>query len=347
MSEPSLQPIPRMIHLPRDYMDRLIDKFGRVVTKLRVSVTDRCNMRCLYCMPAEGLEWTPREEILTFEEITRVVKLSAELGIRKIRITGGEPLLRKGVEDLVYTLSQVPGIQTVSMTTNGYFLKEKAESLSQSGLRGINVSLDSLKPEKFKGMTRRDYFDRVIEGIHAAERANLFPIKINAVVIKGYNDNEIEDFARLSLTKPYKIRFIEFMPLDGGDTWRKDLVVTKAEILERVNRVSEIVEVVNGDGDPARRYKFKNGNGEIGVIASVSQPFCGKCNRIRLTADGKIMTCLFALNEHDIKRLLRGNGTDEEIKDFLIEAVGAKWAGHLINRPGFIKPKRSMSAIGG
>lgn len=328
-------------------MNQLIDKFGRVVTKLRVSVTDRCNMRCLYCMPAEGLEWMPREDILTFEEIRRVVKLSAELGVRKIRVTGGEPLLRKGVEDLVYTLSQVPGIQTVSMTTNGYFLREKAEALAQAGLRGINVSLNSLKPEKFKEITRRNYFDRVIEGIHAAECVSLYPIKINAVVIRGYNDDEIEDFARLSLTKPYKIRFIEFMPLDGGGTWRKDLVVTKAEILERVNRITELVEVISGEGDPARKYKVKNGVGEIGVIASVSQPFCGKCNRIRLTADGKIITCLFALNEHDIKGLLRGNLTDEEIKDFLIKAVSAKWAGHLINHPDFIKPKRSMSAIGG
>jgi len=328
-------------------MSDLADKFGRIATKLRVSVTDKCNMRCIYCMPAEGLEWTPREEILTFEEIMRVVKLSAELGIRKIRVTGGEPLLRKGVEDLVYTLSQVPGIQTVSMTTNGYFLREKAEVLAQAGLRGINVSLNSLKPEKFKKITRRNYFDRVIEGIHAAECASLYPIKINAVVIRGYNDDEIEDFARLSLTKPYKIRFIEFMPLDGGGTWRKDLVVTKAEILERVNRITEIFEVINGDGDPAKTYKFKNGNGEIGVIASVSQPFCGKCNRIRLTADGKIMTCLFALNEHDIKGLLRGSGTDEEIKDFLIKAVGAKWSGHHINHPDFIQPKSSMSAIGG
>ncbi len=328
-------------------MNHLVDKFGRTVTKLRVSVTDRCNMRCLYCMPEEGLKWTPREEVLTFEEITRVVRLSSELGVRKIRITGGEPLLREGVEELIYILSQVPGIQSVSMTTNGYFLRERAEALAQAGLRGINISLDSLRPEKFKKIIRRNYFDRVIEGIDAAERAGLYPIKINAVVIRGYNDDEIEDFARLSLTRPYKIRFIEFMPIDGRGMWKRDLVVTKAEILERVNRVSEIVEVVNGDGGPARNYRFKNGNGEIGVIASVSQPFCGSCNRIRLTADGKIMTCLFALDEHDVKGLLRGNGTDDEIKDFLIKAVGTKWAGHLINRPGFIKPKRPMSAIGG
>ncbi|MER3446120.1 MAG: GTP 3',8-cyclase MoaA [Candidatus Dadabacteria bacterium] len=328
-------------------MNHLVDKFGRTVTKLRVSVTDRCNMRCLYCMPTEGLKWTSREEVLTFEEITRVVRLSSELGVRKIRITGGEPLLREGVEELIHILSQVPGIQFVSMTTNGYFLRERAEALAQAGLRGINISLDSLRPEKFKKIIRRNYFDRVIEGIYAAERAGLYPIKINVVVIRGYNDDEIEDFARLSLTKLYKIRFIEFMPLDGGGMWEKDLVVTKAEILERVNRVSEIVEVIKGDGGPARNYRFKNGNGEIGVIASVSQPFCGSCNRIRLTADGKIMTCLFALDEHDVKRLLRSNGTDDEIKDFLIKAVGTKWAGHLINRPGFIKPKRPMSAIGG
>jgi cyclic pyranopterin phosphate synthase len=298
-------------------------------------------------MPAEGFQWTPREEILTFEEIARVARLAAELGVRKIRVTGGEPLLRKEVENLVYSLSQVPGIKSVSMTTNGYFLKEKANSLAQAGLRGINISLDSLKPDKFEKMTRRNYFDRVIEGIYAAECANLYPIKINAVVIKGYNDDEIEDFARLSLTKPYKIRFIEFMPLDGGNTWNKNLVVTKAEILERVSRISEIVEIANGGGDPARSYRFKYGNGEIGVIASVSQPFCGKCDRIRLTADGKIMTCLFALDEHDLKRVLRSGSSDEDIKSFMIKAISTKWAGHLINQPEFIKPKRSMSAIGG
>ncbi len=328
-------------------MSQLIDRFGRVVTKLRVSVTDRCNMRCLYCMPAEGFQWTPRKEILTFEEIARVVRLAAQLGVRKIRVTGEEPLLRKEVENLVYSLSQVPGIQGVSMTTNGYFLKEKAKALAQAGLRGINISLDSLKPDKFEKMTRRNYFDRVIEGIYAAECTKLYPIKINAVVMRGYNDDEIEDFARLSLTKPYKIRFIEFMPLDGGNAWKKDLVVTKAEILERVNRVSEIVEVTNGEGDPARSYRFKYGDGEIGVIASVSQPFCGKFNRIRLTADGKIMTCLFALDEHDLKRVLRSGRTDEDIKSFLIKTISTKWAGHLINQPEFIKPKRSMSAIGG
>jgi cyclic pyranopterin phosphate synthase len=248
---------------------------------------------------------------------------------------------------LVHALAEIPGIQAVSMTTNGYFLKEKARALAEAGLRGVNISLDSLKPDKFKKMTRRNYFERVWEGIHEAESANIHPIKINMVVMRGYNDDEIENLAGLSRTKPYKVRFIEFMPLDGGNTWRKNLVVTKAEILERVNRVAEIEEVTNDLGDPARKYRFKDGRGEIGVIASVSQPFCGKCNRIRLTADGKIMTCLFALDEHDLKCLLRGNGTDEDIKDFLIKVVKTKWAGYLINQPGFIKPKRSMSAIGG
>lgn len=331
----------------QNHMTQLIDKFGRVVTKLRVSVTDRCNMRCIYCMPAQGLEWAPSKEILTFEEITRVVRLTAELGVRKIRITGGEPLLRRGVENLIHTVSETPGIQAVSMTTNGHFLKEKAKALSEAGLRGINISLDSLKPDKFNKMTRRNYFSRVLEGIDATANVNLYPIKINVVVIKGYNDDEVEELTGLYRKKPYKVRFIEFMPLDGDNTWKKELVVTKAQILERVNRVAEIIEITNGNGDPARTYRFKDGSGEIGIIASVSQPFCGKCNRIRLTADGKIMTCLFSLDEHDLKGLLRGNGNDDEIKDFLIKAVHTKWAGHLINRPGFIKPKRSMSFIGG
>lgn len=327
----------------------LIDRFGRVVTKLRVSVTDRCNMRCLYCMPEEGVEWTPREEILTFDEIAGFVGIAAELGVEKIRVTGGEPLLRKGVENLVRALAIIPGIQTVSMTTNGYFLKDKAKAIAEAGLSGINISLDSLKPDKFEKMTRRNYFGRVMEGILAAESANLFPIKINSVIMRGYNDDEIEDLAALSRKKPYKIRFIEFMPLDGnkGNAWKRNLVVSKAEILERVNRVGELVEVKNGKADPATKYKFKDGSGEIGVIASVSQPFCANCNRIRLTADGKIMTCLFALDEHDAKKLLRNGGSNEEIKDFLIKAVSTKWAGHNIDRPEFVKPKRSMSAIGG
>lgn len=329
-------------------MNRLIDRFGRVVTKLRVSVTDRCNMRCLYCMPEEGVEWTPRDEILTFDEITRVVRVVAELGVRKIRVTGGEPLLRKGVEELVQTLSEIPGIQAISMTTNGYFLREKAKPLAEARLSGINISLDSLDAEKFKKMTRRSYFDRVMEGMLAAESANLYPIKVNVVVMRGYNDDEIEDLARLSRRKPYKIRFIEFMPLDGkGNAWKKNLVVSKTEILERVKRVAEIVEIRSDKAETSRTYKFKDGGGEIGVIASVSEPFCANCNRIRLTADGKLMTCLFALDEHDIKKLLRGRGSDEEIKDFLTRAVSTKWAGHNINQPNFIKPKRSMSSIGG
>ncbi|MGQ0794394.1 MAG: GTP 3',8-cyclase MoaA [Deltaproteobacteria bacterium] len=328
-------------------MDKLIDKFGRVVTKLRVSVTDRCNMRCFYCMPAEGVRWTPKGEILAFDEICRVVRASAELGVRKIRVTGGEPLLREGVEGLVATLAQIAGIEGVSMTTNGYFLAEKARPLAEAGLRGVNISLDSLSPEKFKQITRRNHFRRVMDGIAAAKDSGLFPIKINAVVMRGYNDDEIESLAEFCRDAPFKLRFIEFMPLDGGDAWNRDLVVSKREILERLSRIAPLEEQTDSSGDPATRYRFKDGRGEVGIIPSVSEPFCANCNRIRLTADGKIMTCLFALDDYDIKPVLRGGAGDDEIKRFLIDAVRAKRAGHLINKPEFIKPKRSMSAIGG
>jgi len=328
-------------------MSQLIDRFGRVVTKLRLSVTDQCNMRCIYCMPSQGVEWIASEERLTFDEMKRIVNIMTMLGVRKIRITGGEPLLRPGVEQLISSISKLDGVDSVSMTTNGYFLYQYAKKLYDAGLRGINVSLDSLNPGKFHKMTRRKYFERVVEGIEEAEKTNISPIKINVVVIKGYNDDEIEDLAKLSRSKPYKIRFIEFMPLDGGNRWKRNLVVTKSEILEKVSKVAEIEHTSDDPSDPARIYRFKDGGGEIGIIASVSEPFCADCNRIRLTADGKIMTCLFALDEHDLKSYLRGDSTDEDIMAFLIRTIKTKWAGHSINSPHFVKPKRYMSAIGG
>jgi len=328
-------------------MSQLIDKFGRTVTKLRLSVTDQCNMRCVYCMPSKGIEWIASEETLTFDEIKRVVNIMTMLGVRKIRITGGEPLLRPGVEDLISSLSKLNNVDSVSMTTNGYFLKQHAKNLYHAGLKGINVSLDSLNPGKFHKLTRRNYFERVIEGIEEAERTNISPIKINVVVIKGYNDDEIEDLAKLSRDKPYKVRFIEFMPLDGENKWNNNLVVTKSMILEKISKIGEIENTNNDPSDPARVYKFKDGGGEIGIIASVSEPFCSKCDRIRLTADGKIMTCLFALDEYDLKSYLRRGFSDEDIRDFLLRTIKTKWAGHLINKPHFVKPKRHMSAIGG
>jgi len=331
-------------------MPKLVDDFGRVVTKLRVSVTDRCNLRCVYCMPEGGLEWAPTEEILSFDEIARVVGAASTLGVNKVRITGGEPLLRPGIEELVSLLAYIPAIESVSLTTNGFFLADKAQALRGAGLRGINISLDSLDAEKLRRITRKDYFRTIMDGIDAARGAGLAPIKINAVIMRGYNDDEIEGLAHLARRNPLVVRFIEFMPLDAGGTWKRKLVVPMSEILERVRAVADVEEVVEvgcGGGEPARRFRFRDGSGEIGVIASVSAPFCESCNRVRLTADGKLLACLFSLDEHDVKRVLRSGGTDGEVAEFLVSAVKTKWAGHNINSPGFQKPPRPMSAIGG
>ena len=325
---------------------QLIDKFGRIVRKMRISVTDRCNFRCRYCMPAEDIPWIPREQILTFEEIERITRIVSRFGVQKIRLTGGEPMARNGIEELVERLKRIEGITNVSMTTNGYFLPERAQKLKQAGLDGLNISLDSLDRQRFAELTRRDYFDQVIAGIEAAERAG-FPIKINCVVMRGINHDEIADFIRWGREKEITVRFIEFMPLDGDNIWNREVVYTADEILNDARQVGEVVPVHNNPSDPARLYTFADGIGQFGIIASVSRPFCHACDRIRLTADGKIRNCLFAVDEFDLRGLLRGNADDDQIADAIAQAVWAKWAGHLINQQQFVKPARNMYAIGG
>lgn len=328
--------------------DTLTDSFGRTVDNIRISVTDRCNFRCRYCMPEEGMAWLNHAEILTYEEITRVVRILSGAGVKKVRLTGGEPLMRKELPTLVERLNGIPALEDIALTTNGYFLAELAEPLARAGLRRINVSLDSLDPVTFEKMARRNYLDRVLAGIEMAHEAGLGPVKLNVVLIKGVNDGEIGDFARLARTRPFVVRFIEFMPIGSGDGWTADRVVTTAEVLGTLRRLGMEAMPIGGNGThPAERYGFADGKGEMGFISSVSEPFCGSCNRIRLTSDGKLRTCLFSLTETDLRGPLRNGATDGEIMAIVAAAVAAKEEGHLINRPGFVRPARTMSSIGG
>ena len=330
-------------------MSRLKDSFGRVVDDLRISLTDRCNFRCVYCMPAEGLTWLPKREILSYEEILRLVRVFIHLGIRTVRLTGGEPLMRQDIDVLIQGLTRLQPDLDLSMTTNGFFLTEKARRLADAGLKRINVSLDSLQPERFERMVRRDghLVSKILEGLRVAREAGLHPIKLNCVVMRGYNEDEVGDFARLGRDQDYQVRFIEFMPLDAQGEWSMKTVVPGAEILARIHEVFPVAPA-NGHGtEPATVYRFADGRGSIGIIASVTEPFCDSCNRIRITADGQLRTCLFSIQEHDLKGLLRSGATDEEIADFILAAVWKKEAGHKINQPDFVKPARSMSAIGG
>jgi len=328
---------------------KLVDSFGRVVSNLRISVTDRCNFRCRYCMPEEGMQWMDREELLTFEEITRCVAVFAGLGVDKIRLTGGEPLMRKDMHRLVNMIANVPGIRDIAMTTNGFFLKDQAAALKQAGLHRINVSLDSLDPKTFEVMTRRTSFDKVWEGILAAREAGLTPIKVNAVLVRGVNAEDIPRFARLTRDEGFIPRFIEYMPIGMDDGWAADKVVAGEEVRHRMEREVGValVPVEKMGAQPADRYAFEDGKGEVGFINSVSEPFCGACNRVRLTSDGKLRTCLFSLAETDLRALLRGSATNEQIAEEIRDAVHKKEKGHLINQPGFIRPERTMSQIGG
>ena len=327
---------------------QLTDSFGRTINNLRVSVTDQCNFRCIYCMPEEGMIFQPREEILTFEEITRFVGIVTGLGISKLRLTGGEPTVRKDLPVLVRMLADTPGVHDMAMTTNGFLLKKMSRDLREAGLPRINVSLDTLDQEKFKEMTRRDVLHKVLDGLEEATRHFQLPIKINVVAMKGYTEDELLDFAKLARTGPYQVRFIEFMPLDADRSWTRDQVLDGAEIIERIGEQWPLDAVKRPDQrEPADLFRFRDGRGEIGLIASVSEPFCGSCNRIRITADGKLRTCLFSINETDIKALLRGGASDAEIAETVIEAVRNKEPGHHINEPDFIQPERTMSSIGG
>jgi cyclic pyranopterin phosphate synthase len=334
-------------------MDQLSDTFGRVANNLRISVTDRCNFRCRYCMPEEGMEWLKKNMLLSFEEIGRLVGIFASLGVSKIRLTGGEPLMRKELWKLVALVRDVRGIRDIALTTNGYFLAEQARLLRDAGLDRINVSCDSLDPATFSVMARRAYFERTWEGIEEALRCGLSPVKINVVLIRGVNDGEIEAFANLARTRPIIVRFIEFMPIGMEDGWSIESVVPTREVIERVDAVAHLVPVARDPAQPdavkapAERYRFADGAGEIGVINSVTQPFCGDCNRVRITSDGKFRTCLFSLKETDLRALLRTGAPDAEIAATIAGAVRGKEEGHLINRPGFVRPERTMSSIGG
>ena len=339
---------------------------------LRVSLTDRCNFRCLYCLPEteEAANFyrgrfdpvknprpptplalpalKPRHELLTFEEIERVIRIAAALGIQKIRLTGGEPLLRKDIERLVERIAAIPGINDLALTTNGFLFRQKAAALKAAGLRRISFSMDSLSPENFKKMTGRDGLREVQHGIYLAKQLGMSPVKVNAVVIRGLNDHEIESLAAYAIENEIHYRFIEFMPLDSSRAWLKELVVPGREILERLSRRFELDRVVTENkAETAQRWKIRGTRAEIGIIAPVSEPFCGHCNRLRMTADGKIRTCLFSLHEHDLKSLLRNSASDQDISAELKKMVLQKEARHHIGEPEFVQPERTMSCIGG
>jgi GTP 3',8-cyclase len=324
----------------------LTDKWGRQITDLRVSVTDRCNFRCIYCRSAKPETHLPMDELLEWHEYERLVRLLLALGIRKVRVTGGEPLVRPGVEDFLARLKAL-GAEDLSMTTNGYLLAERSERLVASGMNRINISLDSLNREKFERMTRTQTFDRVIAGIDAAQASRLRPVKVNAVLIRGINDDEVEAFARFARDRDLIVRFIEFMPLDADRAWTRDMVVSGAEVYQRISAQWPLVPVVHERSETARKYRFADGRGEIGLISPVSQPFCGHCSRLRLTADGKLRTCLFSKQDHDLRSLLRCGASDGEISDQICSIVAQKEKGHRINEPGFLPPSRTMVFIGG
>jgi GTP 3',8-cyclase len=326
---------------------RLVDSFGRLHNNLRISITDRCNFRCVYCMPEE-MEFYPKEHILSFEEIVRLSRIAIRLGVDKIRLTGGEPLVRRDLPDLVRALHGLEGLRDLSLTTNGARLAALAQPLWDAGLRRINVSLDTLDPDRFAELTRRRMLDQVLSGLTAAARVGFSPVKVNAVAIRGYIDGELLDFAELARETGYQIRFIEFMPLDGDDAWNRDKVLTEQEILDTIGSRYPLERIsAPGSTDPATRYRFADGRGEIGIIPTVSNPFCASCNRIRLTADGKLRHCLFAVEETDLKHPLRAGASDDDLGWLFVDCVQAKWPGHLINQDAFEKPVRNMSQIGG
>lgn len=328
---------------------QLIDTFGRTHNNLRISVTDRCNIRCFYCMPAENVQFMKRDLLLSFEEIERVVRIGASLGIDRIRLTGGEPLVRKQLHELVRLINAVPGIRDVGLTTNGILLAEQAQSLQAAGLTRLNISLDALNPARFKQITRREGYEQVIEGIRVAQQVGFEKIKINAVSVRGLTEDEIIPFGQFARETGVEVRFIEFMPLDADNAWERDQVLFAHEILETLTAgIMPLKPLPKQDPQaPASQFEFEDGRGRIGMIASVSQPFCGSCNRFRLTADGKLRNCLFSLEETDIRPLLRENGTDSQIADAMRESIRAKREGHEINTAKFIQPDRPMYSIGG
>ncbi len=326
----------------------LVDGHRRPIGDVRISVTDRCNFRCTYCMPAEGLPWLKREALLTYEEIARLVRILSEMGVHDVRLTGGEPLVRKELWRLVEALAAIPGVHDLSLTTNGYLLEAQVADLVAAGLRRVNVSLDALAADRFFQLTRRDSLDRVLAGLKAAQaHPELRPIKVNAVALRGFTEDEVLRFAEFARAEPYEVRFIEFMPLDADHEWDMDKVLPSAEIKAIIETEYELVPLGRERHGTARRYKFADGKGEIGFIAPVTEPFCGDCNRIRLTAEGMLRTCLFSMNETDLRAPLREGASDAEVEEIVRDAVWRKELKHHVGEPGFIQPARSMSRIGG
>jgi cyclic pyranopterin phosphate synthase len=326
----------------------LYDGHGRRISDLRVSVTDRCNFRCQYCMPADGLPWLEREEILRFEEIERVVRVMAEMGVTDVRLTGGEPLVRREFPKLVGMLAAIPGIEDLSLTTNAYLLERDADALVEAGIGRVNVSIDSLQRDRFFHMTRRDSLPQVLRGLEAIGRhESVAPIKVNAVAMRGFTEEEAIPFAEFARTTAFQVRFIEFMPLDADHAWEPDAVLSGDELRRIIHAVHPLEELPREPHSTARVYRFADGRGEIGFVNPVSEPFCSDCNRIRLTADGKLRTCLFSLHETDLREPLRGGASDDEVEQVVREAVWRKELKHHVGERGFRQPARPMSAIGG
>jgi cyclic pyranopterin phosphate synthase len=324
----------------------LVDGHGRRIADLRLSVTDRCNFRCQYCMPAEGLPWLERDAVLHFEEIQRLVAVLAQMGIRSVRLTGGEPLVRRDFPRLAAMLA--PLVDDLSVTTNGYLLERDAAALVDAGINRFNVSVDSLQRDRFFAMTRRDALPQVMRGLEAlAAHPEAHPIKVNAVALRGFTEEEVLPFARFARTHPYEVRFIEFMPLDGDRSWTRDQVLSGEEVRAAIDAVFPLEAEPREPSATARTWRFADGAGRIGFINPVSEPFCSDCDRIRLTADGKLRTCLFSLNETDLRAPLRDGATDDDLERIVRDAVWRKELKHHVNEPGFIQPARTMSAIGG
>jgi GTP 3',8-cyclase len=325
----------------------LFDSFGRQITDLRVSITDRCNFRCVYCRSADPENYREHDEILSWPELERLARIFVALGIRKVRLTGGEPLVRDGLENYVAYLKSL-SVQDLSMTTNGHLLADRCDALIAAGLHRINISLDSLDPLKFEKITRTRSYDAVMRSIDKAQATRLAPVKVNAVLVRGFNENEVEAFAAFARERGVIMRFIEFMPLDADRHWSRELMVPAPEVYERIHAQWPLVQVPNEKSETARKYRFADGApGEIGLIAPVTQAFCGHCSRIRLTADGKLRTCLFSREDRDLRALLRAQASDGEIERWIREVVNEKEKGHRINEPGFVPPSRTMVFIGG
>jgi GTP 3',8-cyclase len=328
--------------------DPLFDGHGRRISDLRVSVTDRCNFRCQYCMPADGLPWLERADVLSFEEIERLVSIVAPMGVTDLRLTGGEPLVRREFPRLVGMLARVPGVEDLSLTTNGYLLERDADALVDAGITRVNVSIDSLQKDRFFQITRRDSLPQVLRGLETiASHERIWPIKVNAVALRGFTEEEAIPFAEFARSTSFQVRFIEFMPLDGDHAWSKDQVLTGEELRAIIDRVHPLEEAPREPHATARVFRFADGQGEIGFINPVSEPFCADCNRIRLTADGKLRTCLFSLHETDLREPLRAGASDDELAATIRDAVWRKELKHHVGEPGFRQPPRTMSAIGG